>query len=47
MIELAAEVIADEARARYEDGMLRIELPLSQGSIRTRAVPIESSDRES
>jgi HSP20 family protein len=47
VIELGAEVIAEEARARYEDGMLRIELPLSQGTIRTRAVPIESVDRES
>ncbi len=47
VIELGAEVIAEEARARYEDGMLRIELPLSPGTIRTRAVPIESADRES
>jgi HSP20 family protein len=42
-IELAADVRADQARARYEDGMLRVELPLSRGIARVRAVPIESS----
>jgi HSP20 family protein len=47
VIELGAEVIAEEAKARYEDGMLRIELPLSQGTMRSQAVPIESSERES
>ena len=31
VIELGAEVVADEARARYEDGMLRVELPLVAG----------------
>ena len=30
VIELGAEVHAEEARARYEDGMLRVELPLVQ-----------------
>ncbi len=47
VIELGAEVRAEEAKARYEDGMLRIELPLAQGSVRgARAVPIESSERD-
>ncbi len=47
VIELGAEVRAEEAKARYEDGMLRIELPLSQKAVRARAVPIESAERES
>jgi HSP20 family protein len=41
-IQLRAEVVADEARATYEDGVLRVELPLvarGQG----RQVPIRGS----
>ncbi len=41
VIELGAEVLADQARASYEDGMLRVELPLAQGVVRRRPVPIE------
>jgi HSP20 family protein len=40
VIELGAEVEADRASARYEDGMLRVELPLTQRLSRLRAVPI-------
>jgi HSP20 family protein len=43
VIELGAEVRADEARASYEDGMLRIELPLEPAQLGARSVPI--SDR--
>jgi HSP20 family protein len=43
-VELGADVIASQARARYEDGMLRVELPLAQPGARTAAVPIESSE---
>ena len=42
-IELAADVRGDQAKARYEDGMLRIELPLVRGIARVRAVPVETS----
>ena len=35
------DVVADEARATYGDGMLRIELPLIQPEPRSRSVPIE------
>jgi len=42
-VELAAEVRVEEARARYEDGMLRVELPLAQVVSRVTAVPIESA----
>ena len=41
MIELGAEVRGDEATARYEDGMLQVELPLVQELPRLRSVPIE------
>jgi HSP20 family protein len=42
-IELGAEVQADRATARYEDGMLRVELPLAQRLPRLRAVRITGS----
>jgi HSP20 family protein len=42
VIELAHDVIADEARARYEDGMLRVEVPLVPAEARSRTVPIRS-----
>src|SRR5438105_2366764 len=29
VIELGRDVVADEAKARYEDGMLRVEVPLA------------------
>ena len=38
-VALSADVVAEEARASYDDGILRIELPLA-GQI-TRRVPIE------
>ena len=46
-IELGRDVVAEQARARYEDGMLRIEVPLAPAVPRSRAVPIESSPEES
>jgi HSP20 family protein len=45
VIELGAEVRPQEAKARYEDGMLRIELPLVQELSSPRVVPIESRER--
>jgi HSP20 family protein len=44
MIELGADVQADQVKARYEDGMLRVELPLAGRPDRRRAVPIESGE---
>jgi HSP20 family protein len=41
VIPLGAEVVADEARATYRDGILRVELPLVQSERRTRQVPID------
>ena len=40
-IPLGAEVVADEAKATYRDGILRIELPLVVHQRRSRSVPIE------
>jgi HSP20 family protein len=42
VIELSADVRADEATARYEDGMLRVELLLVERESRPRAVPVEN-----
>ncbi|HWE11496.1 MAG TPA: Hsp20/alpha crystallin family protein [Solirubrobacteraceae bacterium] len=44
MIELGADVQADQVKARYEDGMLRVELPLIGRPDRRHAVPIESGE---
>ena len=41
VVELNADVVAEEARATYEDGVLRVELPLRTGEPTTRHVPIE------
>jgi HSP20 family protein len=40
VIGLGAEVVGDEARATYRDGILRIELPLARPEPRSRSVPI-------
>ena len=45
VIELGADVLADQARASYEDGMLRVELLLAQGVVRRRPVPIEKAQQ--
>lgn len=46
-VQLGADVVADAARAIYDDGMLRIELPLQTGSDSRRSVPIETRERGS
>ena len=46
-IPLGAEVLPDDARASYRDGILRVELPLARPEARRRTVPIEvQSDDE-
>jgi HSP20 family protein len=40
VVELQVEVDPEEARATYEDGVLRIDLPLRDPSETTRRVPI-------
>ncbi len=44
-IALGADIHADRASARYEGGMLRVELPLVQRPPHSRPVPIESPER--
>jgi len=44
VIPLGADVLPDEARATYRDGILRVELPLRTQEPRTRRVPIEVAD---
>lgn len=44
-IALGVEVIADQARASYQDGILRVELPLADVGASTRSVPIERARR--
>lgn len=44
-VALGADVEADAARATYDDGILRIELPLRQSETQPRQVPIEVVDR--
>lgn len=43
VIELGADVAAENAQASYDDGILRVELPLRTAQVATR-VPIEGSD---
>jgi HSP20 family protein len=42
VVELGVSVQAEQARARYEDGVLRVELPLAQQQSDSRVVPIET-----
>jgi HSP20 family protein len=46
IVELAADVKAQAAKASYEDGMLRVELPLVANETRTHAVPIEPAEKQ-
>ena len=43
-VELSAPVDAERAKATYDDGILRIELPLVVKSASSRTVPIERRD---
>jgi HSP20 family protein len=41
IVELGAEVVADQARASYEDGMLEVEIPLARPDQTVRRVRID------
>jgi len=41
VVQLGADVRAEEAKAVYEDGLLCVELPLAQPERRRHSVPIE------
>jgi HSP20 family protein len=40
LVELGADVVADAARASYEDGILEVEIPLAAPDASVRRVPI-------
>ena len=44
VVELSADPVAEEAKATYEDGVLRVELPLRARSATSRSVPIETGE---
>jgi HSP20 family protein len=44
VVELSADPVAEDARATYEDGILRVELPLRTSSPASRTVPIETGE---
>jgi HSP20 family protein len=44
VVELSAEVDAERATATYDDGILRIDIPLSRPEDTTRRIPIEGSE---
>jgi HSP20 family protein len=46
LVELGVDVVAEEAKASYEDGLLRVEIPLLQRKEQVRRVPIEEGERE-
>ena len=41
VIGLGADVVVEQTRASYDDGILRVELPLHRTELRSRSVPIE------
>jgi HSP20 family protein len=45
VVELAADVVAEGAKAAYQDGILRVELPLVQTEERSHTVAIELGPR--
>ena len=44
-VELGAEVVASDARASYDDGLLTVEVPLARIELGPRRVPIEGGGR--
>jgi HSP20 family protein len=46
VVELGADVEAERASATYEDGILRIEIPLAPQSDETKRIPIENRAEE-
>jgi HSP20 family protein len=46
VVELGAEVEAERATATYQDGILRIEIPLVRQEDESRRIPIEGTPEE-
>ena len=45
VVELGADVVADEAAATYDDGILRVEIPIASPEDEKRQVPIRARER--
>jgi HSP20 family protein len=45
VVELGAEVLPEQAKASYEDGLLRVELPLARHEASGPSVPVEDSQK--
>jgi len=45
VVELGADVVAEEARAGYEDGILEVQVPLAPDEEETRTVPIDAPEQ--
>jgi HSP20 family protein len=45
VIELATDVLGEQAKAHYEDGLLRVELPLASAAASTLGASVESPRR--
>jgi HSP20 family protein len=43
-IELGTDVDAERARATYENGILRVEVPVSPPEERVRSIPVRQTD---
>jgi len=43
-VELGADVVADKARASYDEGILTVEVPLASRDQSVRRVPIQGGD---
>ena len=46
IVELQVDVESDEANATYEDGVLRVELPLRDETKGTRRVPVDRTSKK-
>jgi HSP20 family protein len=42
VVELGADVVADQAEATYDDGILTVEIPLAQPDDEVRQVPVRT-----
>jgi HSP20 family protein len=45
VVELGADVVAEEAKATYEDGMLRVEIPIAPPEDESRHVQIRAREQ--
>jgi HSP20 family protein len=45
VVELGADVVAEQARATYDDGILSVEIPLAQADEQVRQVPVRGRER--